>query len=84
MTTPAKAPSDDDPSLVVAVARLETKVEALQEAVRDFKVLFTDLKGLLGQFPTSGNPGSAVPVTGGVAGLAAALWTLYAQVTGKG
>lgn len=70
MSTPVNTP-DENTSLLVAVARLETKVEALQEAVKQLAT---------GQ---QTGTGTAVPVTGGVVGLAAAVWTLYAQLTGK-
>jgi hypothetical protein len=56
--------------IVKALTRVETKVEAIEHTLSELK---SDLK-------TSKPP--VLPVTGGVVGLAAAVWTGYLQATG--
>lgn len=57
--------------VVKALTRLETKLEHVERAIEQLQ---TDVK-------TSKAP--VLPVTGGVAGLAAAVWTGYLQASGK-
>lgn len=74
MSTPVS--SDSNTEVMVAIAVLQTEVANLTKAV----------SGMQTQ-PVVVQPGSTttgLPLTGGVAGLLAALWTLYIQATGKG
>ena len=57
--------------VVKALTRLETKVEHVEKVIGE---LTNDLK-------TSKTP--VLPVTGGVAGLVAAVWTGYLQARGQ-
>ena len=57
--------------IVKALTRLEVKVEAIEQTITELKI---DLK-------TSRVP--ALPVTGGLVGLAAAVWTGYLTATGQ-
>jgi len=57
--------------VVKALTRLETKLEGVEGTLSELK---NDLK-------TAKAP--VLPVTGGLVGLAAAVWTGYLQATGK-
>lgn len=57
--------------IVKSLTRLETKLEAFEQSFSELK---TDLK-------TPKTP--VLPVTGGLAGLVAAVWTGYLQASGK-
>lgn len=57
--------------IVKSLTRLETKLEGVEDTLTELK---NDLK-------TPKTP--VLPVTGGLVGLAAAVWTGYLQATGK-
>lgn len=57
--------------VVKAITRLETKMDAVEKTVEELR---NDLK-------TSKTP--VLPVTGGLVGLAAAVWTGYLQASGQ-
>lgn len=57
--------------IVKALTRLETKVENIEHVISELK---SDLK-------SSKSP--VIPVTGGVVGVLAMVWTAYLQATGQ-
>jgi hypothetical protein len=57
--------------IVKALTRLETKMEFIELTVTELK---SELKG--GKLPV-------LPVTGGIVGLVAAIWTGYLQASGQ-
>lgn len=57
--------------IVKALTRLETKSEAIELSIAELK---TDLRA---------TKPPVLPVTGGLAGVAAAVWTAYLQASGK-
>lgn len=57
--------------VVKGLTRLETKLEGIEQTIVELKI---DLK-------TAKSP--VIPVTGGIVGLAAAVWTGYLQATGQ-
>lgn len=57
--------------IVEALTRLSVKLEGIEQSLSEVK---SDLKT---------GKGPVLPVTGGVAGLVAAIWTGYLQASGK-
>lgn len=57
--------------IIKALARLETKVETIEKTITEMK---TDLRQ--SKIPM-------LPVTGGLVGIAAAVWTGYLQASGQ-
>jgi hypothetical protein len=65
--------------IVKSLTRLETKVEGIEQTIGELK---SDLKSVVSNGAmTTKTP--VLPVTGGLVGLAAALWTGYLQASGK-
>ena len=67
---------------LVAIAKLETKVDNIERSVNELK---SDLKMVtqVSSQPTSQSKAPVLSVTGGLVGLAAAVWTGYLQATGR-
>lgn len=68
--TPIENGGPTNTDVAVAIAKLETKVDAMQGAINELKVNLQTKTPVL-------------PVTGGLVGLAAAVWTGYLQATGR-
>lgn len=72
MSTPA-----ENTDIMVAIAILGTKLDNLETTVKELK---SAPPVVVQPAPAAGG----LPLSGGIAGLVAAAWTLYLQATGKG
>lgn len=61
-----------DEEMIKALTRLQVQMENLEKTVGELRLIFQPVKT------------PVLPVTGGVVGLMAMVWTAYLQATGKG
>lgn len=63
---------DSDENTVKALTRLQVQMENVEKTLGELKLVFQPVKAQ-----------GTLPITGGVVGLMAMVWTAYLQATGK-